>query len=105
MSLLLLTTGNGQQSASDEEHRLWIGEVMQRISTIQPGMTRGDLGSVFVEEGGISTRTQRKYVYKSCPYIKVDITFAPADKDQWTERPEDKIISISRPYLEGVIVD
>jgi hypothetical protein len=104
--VLGMSFGYSQQpSAIDEEHTKWIGEVMRSIETIKPGMTRGDLKNVFVEEGGLSTRAQRKYVYKTCPYIKVDVTFAPADDDKLTEKPEDKIVSISHAYLEYPVMD
>jgi len=93
----------------DQEHTKWIDSVMRSFATIKPGMTRRDLFSVFTEEGGLSTRTQRRYVYKHCPYIKVDVEFSHADidasPDATTENPDDKIVKISRPYLEYSIMD
>jgi hypothetical protein len=91
----------------DEEHTKWIDSVITSILTIKPGATRKDLLRVFKEEGGISSRTRRKYVYKECPYIKVDVEFAPVgDQDKLVEEmPEDKVTSISRPYLEYGITD
>jgi hypothetical protein len=73
-------------------------------------MTRKDLFSVFSEEGGLSTRTQRRYVYKHCPYVKVDVEFSAVNdvdenQDGLTEKPEDRIVKISRPYLEYSIMD
>src|ERR1700722_4644817 len=50
-----------------------IVEVMETIDAIKPGMTRADLLTVFTVEGGISTRARRTYVYKLCPYIKVEV--------------------------------
>ena len=91
-----------RSSEVDLEHTKWIDSVMSSILTIKPGATRKDLLRVFTEEGGLSTRTQRTYVYKRCPYIKVDVRFAPVgDEDNgFTEMPEDKVITISRPYLQ-----
>ena len=94
-----------QLSVIDEEHTKWVDHVLRDIQTLKPGMTRGDLARMFVEEGGISTRAHRKYVYRTCPYIKVDIEFSPSDRDPWKENPEDKIVNISRPYLEYSIMD
>jgi hypothetical protein len=68
-------------------------------------MTRGDLTKTFGEEGGVSTRWQRKYVFKGCSYIKLDVVFTSSDNDQLTEKPEDRIVSISRVYLEYTISD
>jgi hypothetical protein len=91
-------------SQIEHEHTQWIDHVMRSIATIKPGMTRGDLPRVFTEEGGVSTRTRRRYVYKHCPYIKVDIDFFPSD-DMRDESLDDKIITISRPFLEYSIMD
>ena len=88
----------------DQEHTQWIQKVMHSISTIRPGMTRKDLSRVFTTEGGLSTRSERRYVYKHCRNIKVDIRFSPVDQ-AIDEGPDDKIVQISRPYLEYSISD
>jgi len=91
----------------DQEHTKWIDSVLRSILTIKPGATRKDLLRVFTEEGGVFSRTHRKYVYKECPYIKVDVEFDPVgNEDKRIEgMPEDRVASISRPYLEYSIFD
>jgi hypothetical protein len=62
-------------------------EVMAKIKSIKPGMTRGDLFKVFQMEGGISTPLQQMFVCKDRPKttdlqhaeIKVHVNFAPRD--------------------------
>jgi hypothetical protein len=115
--LLLLATATAPAQKSinvahtsseiDVEQTKWIDGVISSILAVKPGATRKDLLTIFTEEGGISSRTHRKYVYKQCPYIKVDVEFAPIGKqDQpFIEMPEDKVITISRPYLEYGIFD
>lgn len=88
----------------DQEHTRWIQHVMNSISTIKPGMTRKDLARVFTTEGGLSTRSEQRYVYKHCQNIKADIQFSPVDQST-DESPDDKIVKISRPYLEYSIAD
>jgi hypothetical protein len=94
-----------QGDAIDAEHTKWIARVLHTIQTVKPGMTRSDLRKVFREEGGLSTRAHRKYVFNGCPFIKVDVDFVFSDRDMASEKPEDKISSISRPYLEYSIMD
>jgi hypothetical protein len=94
----------------DQEHTRWIDHVMRSIATVKPGMARKELFSVLTEEGGLSTRTRRRYVYKNCPYIKVDVEFSPVNEigtgqEATSEDPDDKIVKISRPYLEYSIMD
>lgn len=108
------STGRPQEIVSlegsavvDWGHTQWVDSVLLWTSEIKPGMTRKDLLRVFTTEGGISTRTQHTYVLKQCPYIKVDVEFLPAgnEQDHHAEMPEDKIVKISKPYLEYSITD
>jgi hypothetical protein len=70
-------------------------------------MTRGELLKVFMEEGGIWSRTRHRYVYRKSGLVKVDVEFAPAsEKDNdIRDRPDDRITKISKPYLGYVIID
>jgi len=94
------------QSQNAESHTEWITRSLKEIQTVKVGMSRAELLKVFTEEGGLSTRLQRRYVYRDCPYIKVDVEFEPveaiADRD---ELPTDKIRRISKPFLEWSILD
>jgi hypothetical protein len=80
---------------------------MEAIDAIKPGMTRADLLTVFTVEGGISTRARRTYVYRLCPYIKVEVDFTPVTNpdDRLTEMSDDKILKLSRPYLQYSVTD
>jgi hypothetical protein len=90
--------------AFSQQQTLWVLKVMNEIGTVRAGMTRKELLKVFKEEGGISTRTHRTYAYKGCPYIKVNAVFSSVDaKEQ--ESGDDKIVSISGPYLAYAIMD
>lgn len=86
----------------DQEHTQWIVHALQAIQTIEPGMTRSDLTKLFTTEGGLSTISQQTYVYRQCRFIKIDVKFAPSSKD---ELPTDKIVEVSRPYLEWANFD
>lgn len=87
-----------------QNHTEWISECIKRIQSVKPGATRAELLKVCTTEGGISTRSWRKYVYRDCPYIKVDVEFKAIDNDR-REKPDDVITKISRPYLEWSIMD
>lgn len=92
-----LNVRSGQQL--DEEHTRWIQQVVHSFQTIKPGMKRREILRVFTEDGGLSTRSQQRYVYKTCRYIKVDVEFSPIDRGTH-ESPDDTIVKVSRPYLE-----
>ena len=93
-------------SAYDSEAVRWIAASLTDMQGIKVGMTRAEMLKVFMEEGGISNRHWRRYVYRKCGYIKVDVEFAPANNpDSHDESPEDRITKISQPFLEWSIRD
>ena len=85
----------------------WVGDVLKRMQTIKPGMSREALLRVFTTEGGLSTGLQRTFVSRDCPYFKVDVQFKAVrrpDRDSQgrvtlREDPRDLIVEISRPYV------
>jgi len=87
----------------DWQQTNWIDSALREMETIKVGMTRSQLMVVFTTEGGISTPSQRTYVYRKCPTIKVDVKFAA--EDSRGEMDTDKITSISRPYLGWSVTD
>jgi hypothetical protein len=110
LSVLLCASVNAQHSDADPELMRQISEAMRDVSTIQVGMQRRDLSRVFTVEGGMFTRLQRTYVYRRCPYIKVDVEFEEVERDAEGRVPlpeddEDVIRHISRPYLAWSVVD
>jgi len=85
----------------DWEHMQWVGSVLRWTNDVKPGMTRNELLRVFTTEGGISTRTQQTYALKGCPYVHVDVEFSPAKNEHEVQGdPNDKIVKISKPYLD-----
>lgn len=97
------TDRDPSQTQVDQEHTKWIDDTLRSIQKIKVGQTRSDLLKLFTTEGGLSCTTQRTYVYRHCPYIKVDVKFAATSSDE--ELPADKIVAISRPYLNWSIAD
>jgi hypothetical protein len=90
-------------SQTELGHIAWIAGALNAMQTIKVGMTRSDLLKLFTTEGGLSTTSQRTYVYLQCPYFKVDVKFAASSRDR--ELPTDKIVEVSRPYLAWSVTD
>ena len=80
-----------------------ISDILKECESIKSGMTRADLLKIFITEGGLSSQTWRTFVHSRCPYIKVDVEFAPTESKQ--EQPTDIITKISKPYLQWMIGD
>jgi hypothetical protein len=105
-SFALMSRGSTNRSECEESHCKWIETSLTEMQTIKVGMTRADLLKVFMEEGGLSTRTMRTYVYRGCPYLKVNFEFKPVGEVKaFNESPSDKIIKISQPFLQWGVED
>jgi len=104
---------SARSSQKSQEPTEWIANNLKEIEKVTVDMTRADLFKVFTTEGGLSTGLKRVYVYRKCPYIKVDVEFEPVDKPArgaegrvtLIEADEDVIKKISKPYLEWSILD
>jgi hypothetical protein len=86
----------------------WLGSSLEEVRTIKAGMTRDDLRKVFEQEGGLSTRTHERFVYRKSLLIHVDVEFEVVGSLGDSENKEsahDVIRQISRPYLDNVVVD
>jgi trehalose-6-phosphatase len=108
--LVICGSARGQQtiqrSHSDPTLTRKVAAVIEITQALHPGMTRADILKDFETEGGISARQWNHYVYKQCPFIKIDVTFAiAAGEDMTKESAFDKISTVSKPYLEFSIRD
>jgi hypothetical protein len=109
---LIVGTPSGAQQTTGG-HVAWVGDVLQRMETIKPGMTRKTLLTVFTAEGGLSTGLRRRFVSRDCPYFKVDVEFQsvgrPARDESGrvtgTESDDDIILKLSAPYLQFSVRD
>jgi hypothetical protein len=112
LTAFLAGTGIAVQAQSPEQ-TTWVANVLKRMMTIETGMTRETLRTIFTTEGGLSTGLQRTYVSQDCPYFKVDVEFDAVGRPNrdgegrvtLIEDPRDRIVKISRPYLQFSIRD
>jgi hypothetical protein len=82
--------------ATASGHNQWVASSLKEMQSIKVGMKRVDLEKIFEREGGLGEARHRTYTYRDCPYFKVDVDFSGASSK---EAPDDKILSISKPYL------
>lgn len=111
VALKIMPTATGAvpagSSVVDKASTEDISGALRDCERIKPGMTRAQLLELFTTEGGLSTARHRTYVYRRCPYIKVNVDFNPAKPDQSVldEQMSDTISGVSKPYLEWSISD
>ncbi|PYU77062.1 MAG: hypothetical protein DMG52_01850 [Acidobacteria bacterium] len=99
-----------QSASSDpckQDHAAWLTQVLGKMSTIKPGMTRWDVLHVFRAEegaprlfrteGGPATGLRETFVSQDCPYFKIDVEFKPWSFDLHNQ---DVIVNVSKPYVQ-----
>jgi hypothetical protein len=102
-----------QEPCTQEQHVVWVSHALEKMETIKPGMTRADVLKVFTTEGGLSTRLQRTFVSRDCPYFKVDVEFEAVGRPSHDENgrvtqkedSQDIIVKVSRPYVQAGFTD
>jgi hypothetical protein len=82
---------------TNQEVSRWIGSSLAQIEKLQVGMTRADVERFFVTDGGLSPLDRQTYVFRDCPYIKIDVEFALMESGKI--RSGDRITVVSKPYL------
>jgi len=110
---VLPASATGDEGESSTAHLAWVAELLKRMQTIKPGMTRKTLLRVFTTEGGLSTGLQRTFVSRDCPYFKIDVEFQAVGRPNRDENGrvtlvegnEDIILKTSTPYLQFSVMD
>ncbi len=109
----IISAQSFRDARKSEENTKWISDSLREMKTIEVGNTRADLIKVFTTEGGLSTGLRQTYVYRNCPFIKVDVEFEAVGRPArdvdgrvtLEESDKDTIKLISKPYLEWSIAD
>ena len=91
----------------DQVYAQWIEARYREATSVKEGMTVADLQKAFTEDGGIQLPLTRRYILKSCRWIKIDVEL---DSPQGEERrfppgTNVRIKKVSKPYLESWIAD
>jgi|SRR5579862_3799089 len=106
-------TRSARQVPCYQDHQAWVTHILEKMETIKTGMTREELLKVFTTEGGLWTGLHRTFISRDCSYFKVDVDFDAVgrpnrDEDgrvTLVEDTRDIIVKVSRPYVQGAIVD
>lgn len=90
----------------DQTHAQWIEERYREATSIKEGMTVADLQKVFTEDGGVQSFPGRRYILKSCMWIKIDVELdIPPGAKQFPPSTNVRIKKVSKPYLEQMVLD
>ena len=85
------------------------GAYLKAFASITNGMTRGAVEKTFMLDGGFQGASPVRLLHSSCPLFKVNVEFDfkrnAADQNRAVIGPEDKVIRVSKPYLQRPFMD
>ena len=83
-----------------------IKETLTIVDELKPGDTRAKLERNFQLDGGLQFAAKSRYILKKCNYIKIDVELTGDGIENRIDfLPTDKILKVSKPYLEYPIDD
>ena len=103
--LALMATWSRADTPADRELSSQVSDILKEWSKLTPGTSRAELLKVFTTEGGLSNAGGRRFVYRHCRYIKIDVTFNLTDPNEAREMPTDTIKTLSKPFPEWTVID
>jgi hypothetical protein len=104
-SAFVRPTQSANPQPCSQEHNAWLKQVMVKMETIKPGMTRWDVLKVFKTEEGVApifrmegapAVSREIFVSQDCPYLKIAVEFQPT----FGVPNRDLIVKVSKPYAQ-----
>ena len=85
------------------------GDCFKSFESITNGMTRGEVEKKLMMDGGLQTVSPVRFLDPACPGFKINVEFDfkrnAIDQNRAVETKADKVIRVSKPYLEHPSMD
>ena len=95
--------------ASDADHIGWVERCLRDFALLKRGMTRQEVEGRFKLDGGLQSASPVRFTHPACPYFKIAVEFDfkrdSADQGRAVTGQGDKVIRVSKPYLEAPVMD
>lgn len=95
---LLLPADFAQSSSPQSPGCEVVERALKAALELTPGMSRADVEKYFKEDGGGQSNVLGRFVSRECGLIKIEIEFEVKNERGFSK--DDKIVKVSRPYLE-----
>ncbi len=97
------------------DREAWVSKCLAGFKEIKPGMTRAEIGKHLKEDGGIQSFETVRYLNPECyrhperECFKINVEFSvkrdPSDQNRIFPSPDDKAVTVSKPYIENPDLD
>ena len=104
--VLLTSLGFSRHTTAPPGNCGVIEEALQETSKLTPGITRDKVEVSFVLDGGLQFGRTSRYSFRKCTSIKVDVEFSERGASSTADfSATDRLVKVSRPYLELPVYD
>jgi hypothetical protein len=109
VGLLQLPAGTFAQDLAERIDSKKLEVVLRDFENIRVGMTRAEVLARFQIDGGIHSASEMRFVHPLCSYCKVTVKFDfirdSQDQNRAIMAETDRVVAVSRPYLERPFAD
>jgi hypothetical protein len=87
---------------------MWARQCWLDLTSVKPGMTRGEIEQRLRRDGGLQGRPHTRYVHPRCCFFKIGVQYElskeePGEDRSWPK--SDKALKVSTPVLEHPTLD
>lgn len=104
-----LALAGDQPEKEEAQHAGWVLACLKDFESIKAGMTREQVEKKFPMDGGLQTASPTRFVHPQCRYFKIEVGFEfqrdETDGNRAVMGKTDKVIAVSKPYLERAVTD
>ena len=97
------------QTQKQKEQITWVMQCTEDFKKIKLGMTREEVKKLLPMDGGFQFPVTVRFCHSECSYFKVDVEFSvernPSDQNRVISSMNDKVVSVSKPYIEAPYYD
>lgn len=104
MSVLLAVSPRAEQNMDKTTCSL-VQQALRDYRQVKNATTRGDVVKYFVPDGGLQFPAKTRYVHPRCEYLHVDVEFELVEPSEIASLPDDKVIGVSKRYVEYTAKD
>jgi len=98
-----------QPEKQETQRAEWVQACLKDFESIKAGMTREQVEKKFPMDGGLQTASPTRFVHPQCRYFKIEVGFEfqrnEADGNRALMGKTDKVIAVSKPYIERPFAD
>jgi len=101
----LLTSSPAQKLNTGQAQCPVVEQALKDCEQVKTAGTRREVMKYFILDGGLQFPAKTRYVYPKCTYLHVEVEFELVRPAEIASLPDDKVIGVSKLYVEYPATD